>query len=439
MIHEVKLPRETKVYLWQIVRAQMELLSGVAALPATFSQKQLRQELTNRLPAQQADQLANWLYARKVPKEALEQFAAHNNPTEKTDLVERMRRDVVRLFWGRRQEKLECRFPVAPDTRTLPSHLKGAHDFLVYFYDGLDDGLLSELFPKNPCSFRKYGREQFFSAFERDNPGQHVCAICDEHRYMTVSRGKYSSDIEHYFPRAIYPHLSVHPYNLIPICGPCNSVHLDRDPLNNKDGSRRSLGDVFLPYRAESLATQGVVRLLWQNTNPPDKQPSLHIQPRQANDGFLQIKLQAFSEVYDIPGRWQNRIHQIGEQLWRYIRHYVRAELSGDEEIDLQQLQVELERLLSYLFEDLGRGPWTYGLIWYLSNILIEEIEVATQNPNDLKPVPLVETIRDMLRERDNHAAPYGRAAKEALALARGMYSQQRVNPLPLETTVEEQ
>lgn len=425
MIHEVKLPRETKQYLGQIVRVQMELLRSAAALPGPFTREQLRQQLATQLPKQRADQLTSWLYGRTVPRDALERFAAHSNPTEKTELVERTRRDVVRLFWGRRQESLECPFPAATRANPASSHLKDAHDFLVYFYECLDSGLLVEFFRANTCNFQKYGREQFFAAYERDNLGQYVCAICDEHRYMTVFRGKYSSDIEHYFPKAIYPHLSVHPYNLVPICGPCNTVHLDKDPLLKQGGNRRTLGEIYLPYRAESVAVQGAIRLTWQGTEPPEKRPSLQIQPRQANDGNLQAKLQAFSEIYDIPGRWQHRIHQIGEQLWRYIRHYVRVEMDGDEGIDVEQIKVELERLLGYLFEDLGKGPWTYGLIWYLSNILIEEIEAAIANSDGSGVTPVAETIRDMLIERGNSIAPHVQAAREALALARDMYSLQ--------------
>ncbi len=426
MIHEVKLPRETRVYLWQIVRAQMSLLRSAAAFPGTFTQEQLCQQLATKMSRQRAVQLASWLYGRKAPREALEEFAAHDGPTEKMALVGKMRRDVVRLYSRDGNETLECRFPVATKTNPLQSYMKGAHDFLVYFYNGLDDGLSSALFPKNPCQFSRYGREQFFTAFERENPGQYVCAMCDEHRYMTITRGKHSSDIEHYFPRAIYPHFSVHPYNLIPICGPCNTAHLDRDPLQKSDGNRRTLGEIFLPYRAESIAKQGVVRLVWQSTDPPEKRPNFQIQPRQDNEDTIQAKLQAFSEIYNIPGRWQDRIHQIGEQLWRYIRHYVRVEMDQDEEIDVLLLKGELERLLSYLFEDLGKGPWTYGLIWYLGSIIIEEIEAQIDQPTRTEIVPVVDTIRDLLKERNDPVATHTTRARDALAVARKIY-----NPKP--------
>lgn len=420
MIHDVKLPNETKLYLDQVVQAQMDLLIGAANLQGAFAQDQLRLQLATKMSGQRADQLASWLFHRKVPAEAVGAFAAYNDVATKTALAEQMRRDVDRLSQGNIQEELEYQ---ATRMNPLPGYLKGAYDFLVYFYEYLDAGLSMELFQENPFNFYKYGRKQFLAAYERENPEQYVCAICDEHRYMTVFRGKYSSDIEHYFPKAIYPHLSVHPYNLIPICGPCNTVHLDKDPLSKQDGNRRTLGEIYLPYRAESVAVQGAIRLTWQSTDPPEKRPSLQIQPRQVNDGTLQAKLQAFSEIYDIPGRWQNRIHQIGEQLWRYIRHYVRVEIDGEVEIDLEQLKVELERLLGYLFEDLGKGPWTYGLIWYLSNILIEEIEAAIPNSGGSGVTPAAETIREMLKERGNLIAPHVQAAREALALARDMYN----------------
>lgn len=421
MIHDVKLPRETRIYLWQIVHVQMDLLCSAAKLVGVFSREQIQERLADKIPAQRADRLSRWLFAHKVPRDALQQFAEDGNQADKLSLVEQMRGDVVRLYWGRVQETLECCCP----TRDLTKWQRAAEDFLISFYDGLGDGLDGTLLWQNPCNLQKYGREQFFAAFERENPEQCVCAICDEHRHMTILRGEYFSDIEHYFPKSVYPHLACHPYNLIPICKQCNTAHLNKDPLERSVG-RRTLGEIFLPYRAESIADKGVVRLDWQRTGPTGKSPMLKIRSRHDKDAAFDAKLQAFSDIYDIPGRWQGRIHEIGEQLWRYIRYFVRVEMEQGAEIGPARLKDELERLLSYFFEDLQKSPLTFVLIWYLGNMLVEEIEMELQKPKRSEMVPVLDTIRAIIEDRNGSVSSYRLRAKDALVTARSLYNHEQ-------------
>ncbi|HHW85559.1 MAG TPA: hypothetical protein GX400_05055 [Chloroflexi bacterium] len=415
MIHQVRLPQETRLYLRQVVRVQLGVLRCAVNLQDGFTKDDLENALQGMPTIKaKAQEVAAWVWGHKDTREGLQRFAA-GTPAAKANLVEQMYRDVLRLYKGRLDETLECRFQANRD-----ACVQGARVFLVSFYEQLGNGLDMRLFCHNPYRYTKYGREQFFAAFERENPELGACAICDEHRYMTILRGRYFSDIEHYFPKSIYPHLSCHPYNLIPLCKQCNQAHLDRDPLETANG-RCKLRDVFLPYRGDSVARRGAIKLDWQHRK---QKPHLQIQLRQDNDAVFQARLQAFSAIYDIPGRWQNRIHQIGEHLWRYIRHYVRIEIEKGEEIDLLKLKGELEKLLGYLFEDLGKSPWAYVLIWYLGNILVEEVENAIQNPAPSGVIPVLDTIRDVLRH--DKAADSRLRAKEVLETARKLYASRR-------------
>lgn len=418
MIHDVKLPRETRLYLRQIVRLQMDLLRSSAELVGGFSREGIQQHLATRIPTQRADILSQWLFAHKAPREALQQFVDNGASAQKASLVEQMKRDVVRLYRGNVQETLECCFP----DDNLAEYQRGAKEFSIYFYDALGNGLDRALFWCNPYDYSKYGREQFFAAYERENREHYVCAICDEHRHMTILRGQYFSDIEHYFPKSTYPHLACHPYNLIPICKQCNTAHINRDPLK-RSGGRRSFGEIFLPYRAESVVLQGALRLEWQAAVPPTERPQLEIRSQCDSDSVLGAKLQALGEIYDIPGRWQNRIHQIGEQLWRHIRHYVRVEVESDGAVDPLRLKAELEQLLSYLFEDMGKSPWTYVMIWYLGDILVEEIETELQKSERSEIIPVLDTIRDVLEDRKDSVSTYRLRAKDALVTARKLYN----------------
>ena len=426
MIHDVRLPEDTKWYLWQITQIQMDVLRCASTLAGGFTQGDLQTALETIVQAPRAQNISQWIFSHKDTKERLLLFSNHNNQCEKVALVAEMQRDVNRLYTGTLTETLECHFPISTRANPLPDYFDGVLKFLIYFYDYLESGLPNFLFAGNEYNYPKFGRDQFFDAFDRENPGQYVCAICDEHRFMTILRGKHFSDIEHYFPKSIYPHLACHPYNLIPICKPCNTAHLDKDPLlaNNP---RRLLGEIFLPYRNESVIKQGLVKLNWQKTPENPNTPILSISSQKDPGNAVYAKLEAFSEIYDIPGRWQGQIHQIGEQLWRYIRQYVRIEIESGKDLNLLQLKSELERLLEYFFEDLGKSPWAFVLIWYLGNILVEEIETGILSKQE--DVPFLNTVKDLLENRSkNVSTSHQLRAKEIIETARCLYNQQSIN-----------
>lgn len=426
MIHNVRLPEDTKWYLWQIIQIQMDVLRCASTLAGGFTQGNLQTALETTVQAPRAQNISQWVFSHKDTREGLLLFSNHNNLGEKSTIVAEMQRDVNRLYTGTLTETLERRFPIPTRANPLPGYLDGTQQFLIYFYDFLENGLPDLLFAENQYYYPKFGRDQFFGAFDRENPGQYVCAICDEHRFMTILRGKHFSDIEHYFPKSIYPHLVCHPYNLIPICKPCNTAHLNTDPLLAND-PRRLLGEIFLPYRNEGVIKQGLVKLNWQKTPANPKTPILSITSQKEPGDMVYAKLQAFSEIYNIPGRWQGHIHQIGEQLWRYIRQYVRIEIESGKDLDLLQLKSELEQLLEYFFEDLGKSPWAFVLIWYLGNILVEEIETGIHSKKE--DSPFLDTVKNLLENRSKNGPTGHRLrAKEIIETARILYNEQAIN-----------
>jgi hypothetical protein len=414
MIHEVRLTRETKIYLWQVVRLQLDVLSCTVNLSPGFTQFDMQSALENKMLSARAEQVAEWVFGHKTPGEALQEFAKGSNPDRRA-LFDAMRQDILRLYWGRRDETLECCFD---DDKKLPDYQKGAKSFLIGFYEQLGSGVDVNLFLRNPSQHYKYGREQFFAAYERENPTQHVCAICDEHRPITILRGEYFSDIEHYFPKSVYPHLACHPYNLIPMCKPCNSAHGIKDPLVGT--TRRTLGEVFLPYRNESVRLQGTVKFEWNK----HQSPSLSIDERQINpNNAFRTKLEAFEVVYDIPKRWQNRIHQIGEQLWRQMSYFVRVEIGKGEKLDPLQAKTALERLLNYFIEDLGASPWDYVLVWYLSHLLVVEVEEAIKTNKASDEIALLQALQDVITNQPpSHTHRLG--VDEVLETSRKLYAQ---------------
>lgn len=90
-----------------------------------------------------------------------------------------------------------------------------------------------DLYEKNLSNVKAPFKKQFFSLFEDMN----VCPYCNRNFvnpiYKKHSLGgdnkNQSPDIEHFFPKSIYPFLSLSISNLLPSCAFCNKIKSDVD------------------------------------------------------------------------------------------------------------------------------------------------------------------------------------------------------------------
>ncbi len=101
----------------------------------------------------------------------------------------------------------------------------------------------------------RFGRDTFTTAFWFKNKTMLICPACDtlrpEEKRERSDEGKETSkvyaQVDHFFPKSVYPFLSVHPYNLVPICSVCNEIYKrNKDPIDNH--SAAPLCRCFLPY-----------------------------------------------------------------------------------------------------------------------------------------------------------------------------------------------
>lgn len=80
-------------------------------------------------------------------------------------------------------------------------------------------------------------KKQFFNLFENIN----VCPYCNRNFVNPIYKrnrvgndnGKWSPDIEHFFPKSIYPFLSLSISNLLPSCAFCNKIKSDVDTFKH--------------------------------------------------------------------------------------------------------------------------------------------------------------------------------------------------------------
>jgi hypothetical protein len=317
MIHQVFLPDVTRKRLTDVVMLQLRLLSYAAstALPDQISCAHYLDQCARFRG--RGSQIATWLWrgSRRGRHEPLERFA-QGPAIEKRVWSQRLSREALAFL----------RHPIGPvapyiSKNTAPWQKAGAA-FLLKFYDdfcsrsGLPEYLFSE-----PAT-AQFSRQDFLAGFVGINSHLNVCAVCDESGYRTVVDNSIRTGIEHYLPKSRYPHLSCHPFNLLPICLQCNTlVKRNADPLNGRAHNRRALEDVLLPYRESGLGSRTYLEVRLGKTFGSARLGQL--KPRTATD--LRQRIAAFGDVYKVPKRWQGQIDTIGEKLFRRIRQLLQS------------------------------------------------------------------------------------------------------------------
>lgn len=421
MIHNVKLPLQTTYRLSQIVQLQLDLLRYATEPDAQIdyakeSNTQIdREKLATYLESfphykDRGQTIARYIVGTQnqqgkfgsLLKKIIEgqegaevwgqEIREDKLRAEKRHVIDLMEEDILKLALEKTNDTFSfylltneippaftaCNYHIANTTAKVkyPNWLQAVRTFLQEFYKSLGEGLSAKLFPDNT----QYSRQDYFQAFVEENKGQYVCVICDETSFRTITQKSdhsihFHSDIEHYFPQSVYPHLACHPYNLIPICKFCNqALHGDKDPLNN-NSLRRKLKDVFLPYRLGGLAESGVLRVNLDNDSPSFQLVN-HIDTTNLGE-----KLKALSDIYDIPGRWQQKQDEIGDHLWRRLRSFLADDIQIADVFDSpDHIQRKLNRLLAYIHDDLGRDPLSFPTLWWLASLIELETQQDTKS-----------------------------------------------------------
>lgn len=392
MIHAATLPEITRQRLSEIVSIQFAMLDYAAteqtpSISGCESWLAAKPTFRSRVGV-----LSNWIWGARSRHEPLEAIA--EGPSEaKATIVSRWKRD-AKMFKDSPSGTL---IPV--DFSHSQNWEKAGAAFLVRFYEDFRSkaGFPAKLFQDS--SIGGFSGQDFLQAFLLGNGRLCVCPACEETGYLTISRSAIRSEIDHYFPKSLYPHLSCHAYNLIPLCHGCNSwVKGDRDPLARKDGTRRRLEDIWLPYREEGLS-----RCTYLEVEIPSAGKAARFGKIKPLTGHvIRERTEALGDIYELPGRWGGRVDEIGEKLFRRMRDYVRHRPELATGINSSQLSDGFDELITTLYdEDLGREPFVFPMIWWLAKLVNEEIAFAPKETSTLSP--LMEEIASWLPAHDTH------------------------------------
>lgn len=440
MIHPLTIPPIAAKHLEDIVLLQIDLLYFAASEEAnegTCASYLDNHPLDSRFKGHGRD-IADWLWGHNTSKrhEHLKRFAstlttgdAQYDRQCKMEWCLRLQSE-VRAFSDESCTSLKLekfmepeRPPNCKDSAAVRTSKDEAYCFLLYFYEEFLEG--KKRFPAKLFTGPDavdFGRQDFLKEFLKVNDGLEMCPLCDESRFYSQGGDLIHTQLDHFLPKSLYPHLACHPYNLIPICHTCNSSYKgSRDPFDAGNGGRRALNPYILPYRLAQFSRNTFLDVqIGRQTRGAALQESLSNLAGIATSIYIRSLLphkdtkdmelvedaiRILSDLYRIPDRWAepSAVNRLGETLFRRMRQFLDRGRIIPHGYDLQlEIYTALEQLLYYLDqEDLKKDPSAFALTWILVALINEEL-ISSQSHFDEVSSPLKSKTSSLLQELED-------------------------------------
>lgn len=414
MIHQVTQSEQNTQMLRQIIDLQLKLLTLAAN---ESSEDGILRNLETSLrtlyaEAEQAKEVVQWITRRKraskynVVFSSLLGFAAHPDLQAKQTFIDDVTHD-VNLIYNPQQARL--RVAISNDS---PNWQKAARYCLLEFYEvlGTASGFPAFLFQPR-AEQTKFRRWDFIDNFTNANPDLRLCAVCDSTLYRTTIGSRPYTSIEHFFPKSRYPHLAVHPFNLIPICPYCNSGAAGAtDPFGVDNLGVLGL---ILPYQT-GKQSRGLSEQTYVFVNPRhdrEKHPfHLEILPTKHYPD-AEALIANFERIYKVQERWNLEIDWIDQHVFRRITQFLMADVqSGNRLEDAAFLVDRLGILMAIVSkENLGRDPFGHATVWLLKHH-IDSLQTSTKNMNE---VPIYATLQEWAYTQQKRWQEYRDHAQE--------------------------
>jgi len=203
-------------------------------------------------------------------------------------------------------EAFDCSAPKAHPLRPVTALgdanlIKAVRGFFTVFYD--PEFYKDKGFPVPHLAGRKFTRDYFIAQFNKINLGIGVCVLCDG--------GLGDPDLDHFYAKKVYPGLSCHQANLVPICKTCNGRNRKGEKAPLDDGVNDPMENWFHPYwrcAGGCYSVEFVIRddELW---------PTLH-----SADALTQRRLDNLDTLIDLGERWQGNLNHIFRSLVKQLK-----------------------------------------------------------------------------------------------------------------------
>jgi 5-methylcytosine-specific restriction endonuclease McrA len=398
MIHQVSISTVTANHLREILDLQL-LLMRLAERESIVTEQNVEAALrTVPQYIQSLDAVKKWFIGKnKTLVVPLNKFAAHHNPVKKRELVDDIESD-IRLLFGPHSGRFRAVFKRDDDDWKA-----SAGNFLREFYELFGSGFPEYLFTTREA----YSRQNFLADFIKENDGLYMCAVCDSVGFrVSTERHTYAS-IDHFFPKSLYPHLAVHPYNLVPICTVCNSwFKRDENPLD----TLADINELILPYRnQQGLKVQAYLHFQPRvDANTQQHPLELYFKPvvNYASERFIAT----YETLYEVQARWNQGLEQLDQHVFRRITQFLLGDVrNGYSPSDPHELADRIRILMALVYEeDLGHDSFGFATTWLL-NYHIQ----CLIDPSALQSVPIYQALVVWADAQQEHIAKLQQLARD--------------------------
>ncbi|MGB5919555.1 hypothetical protein [Arcobacter sp.] len=131
-------------------------------------------------------------------------------------------------------------------TVELKSYPKSSDEYKLLFYIFVEHGYMKYF--TNGKNFANYSAYTFV-----ENLNIKTCPYCNRNYIFVVKKGKLRPEIDHFYPKTVYPYLAVNYFNLIPSCQTCNKTKSDKFNPNWINPYDVEKVDYKLTYKPKSI------------------------------------------------------------------------------------------------------------------------------------------------------------------------------------------
>lgn len=217
----------------------------------------------------------------------------------------------------------------------------------------------------------KFTRHDLVDRFWRENEVElTVCPACDGQRPL-VTEGKTYADADHFFPESIYPYLSIHPLNLVPVCRTCNSSLKGAvDPI--EDHANEPMIHIFHPYGRPAIEHIYLEILKVERRANEVQIYDLTQLPFEMESN----RLKNLRRVMRLHKVWAGSyLDDVVAQIYREIRELRRSRIARKEPIDANLIKDRLEMIVRDYNDRIGLEIYyfvKYSYAWYVLTHLEE-------------------------------------------------------------------
>lgn len=214
---------------------------------------------------------------------------------------------------------------------------------------------------------QKFNRDTLISSFWSSNAKLQVCPACDRPRSTKVDNKVYS-DADHFFPKSIYPFLSVHYANLVPLCLDCNlRIKGNRDPID--EPNKEPLVNTFHPYTNPAISQ---VNVIVSRDKVGKRQIKIEDQA-----GMPSRRVASLNRVFKLEKRWLDHLDYVVKSIVESVMEDKQNLARRGLTLTLEDLKDDLEDKLKKDIDKLGERHYYVVQCSYLSYILTNNQELA--------------------------------------------------------------